>query len=45
MLRRAGVRIGVRGGREEVVEIAEFLIEPPERSGWQLIIEITDGMI
>ena len=34
MLLRAGVRIGVRGGCDEVVEMAEFLIEPPEREGW-----------
>lgn len=45
MLRRAGVRIGVRGGREEVVEMADYLIEPPERRGWQSMIEITDGLM
>jgi len=45
MLRRAGVRIGVRGGREEVIQMADFLIEPPERAGWQLIVEIMDGLI
>lgn len=43
MLRRAGVRIGVRGGRDEVVEMADYLIEPPGRAGWQSIVEITDG--
>jgi len=45
MLRRARVRIGVRGGREEVAELADFLIDPPERAGWQSIVEITDGSI
>lgn len=44
MLCRAGVRIGVRDGCEEVVEMADFLIEPPERAGWQLIVEIMDGL-
>jgi hydroxymethylpyrimidine pyrophosphatase-like HAD family hydrolase len=44
MLRRAGVSVGVRGGCEEVVEMADFLIDPPERGGWQLIPEITDAL-
>jgi hydroxymethylpyrimidine pyrophosphatase-like HAD family hydrolase len=44
MLRRAGVGIGVRGGREEVLEVADLLIDPPERAGWRLIVEITDGL-
>lgn len=44
MLRRAGVRIGVRGGCDEVVEMAEFLIEPPKREGWHGIVGILDGL-
>jgi hydroxymethylpyrimidine pyrophosphatase-like HAD family hydrolase len=44
MLRRAEVRIGVEGGRAEVVEMADFLIEPPERGGWEAILGIIDNL-
>jgi hydroxymethylpyrimidine pyrophosphatase-like HAD family hydrolase len=44
MLRRAGVGIGVEGGAEEVVAMADFLIEPPDRCGWVAIIGIMDGL-
>ena len=44
MLRRAGVRIGVRGACDEIVEMAEFLIEPPEREGWHGIVGIMDSL-
>ena len=44
MLRRAAVRIGVRGRCDEVAEICDFLIEPPEQAGWHKIIEIMDDL-
>jgi hydroxymethylpyrimidine pyrophosphatase-like HAD family hydrolase len=44
MLRRAEVRIGVEGGRAEVVEMADFLIDPPERRGWNAIVGIVDSL-
>jgi hydroxymethylpyrimidine pyrophosphatase-like HAD family hydrolase len=44
MLRRAGIGIGVQGGSEEVVALADFLIEPPERGGWATIVGIMDGL-
>jgi hydroxymethylpyrimidine pyrophosphatase-like HAD family hydrolase len=44
MLRRAEVRIGVEGGRAEVVEMADFLIDPPERGGWEAVVGIMDGL-
>ena len=40
MLRPAGVRIGVRGGCDEIVEMADLLIEPPERGGWHKLVGI-----
>jgi hydroxymethylpyrimidine pyrophosphatase-like HAD family hydrolase len=40
MLRQAAVRIGVRGGRDEVAAIADFMIDAPERGGWVKTIEI-----
>ena len=40
MLRQAGVGIGVRGGCDEIIEIADFLIEPPERGGWHKLVGI-----
>ena len=40
MLRRAAVRVGVRGGNEEVIDMADYLIEPPERAGWRAIAAI-----
>src|SRR6202021_1942701 len=33
MLRQAGVGIGVRGGPDEIIEVADFWIDPPERGG------------
>ncbi len=45
MLRRAGVGIAVRGGREEVVGVADLMIDPPERGGWRSIVEITEGLL
>ncbi len=44
MLRQAGVGIGVRGGRDEVIEIADFLIESPDRRGWHKLIGIVEGL-
>jgi hydroxymethylpyrimidine pyrophosphatase-like HAD family hydrolase len=44
MLRRAGVPIGVQGGSDDVVEVAEFLIEPPEHSGWASIVDIIEDL-
>ncbi len=44
MLRRAGVRIGVRGGCDEVVEMADFLIDPPGQGGWRRITGIMDEL-
>ena len=44
MLRQAGVGIGVRGGRDEVIEMADFLIEPPERGGWHKLVGILEGL-
>jgi hydroxymethylpyrimidine pyrophosphatase-like HAD family hydrolase len=38
MLRNASLRIGVRGGCDEVIEMAHCLIEGPERKGWQEIL-------
>lgn len=42
MLRHAGVRIGVRDGCNEIVEIADALIDPPEERGWQAILDLLD---
>lgn len=44
MLRRAEVRIGVEGGRAEVVALADFLIDAPERGGWKAVVGIMDGL-
>jgi hydroxymethylpyrimidine pyrophosphatase-like HAD family hydrolase len=44
MLQRAHVRIGVRGGCDEVVEMADFFIDPPDRAGWHEIIGIMDEL-
>jgi hydroxymethylpyrimidine pyrophosphatase-like HAD family hydrolase len=44
MLRQAGVGIGVRGGCDEIVEMADFLIEPPERGGWHKLVEILESL-
>ena len=44
MLRRAGVGIGVRGGRREITELADFLIDPPERGGWRKVVGILATM-
>jgi hydroxymethylpyrimidine pyrophosphatase-like HAD family hydrolase len=44
MLRRAGVGIGVRGGRDETNELADFLIEPPERGGWREVVGIIESL-
>jgi hydroxymethylpyrimidine pyrophosphatase-like HAD family hydrolase len=44
MLRHAGVRIGVRGGCDEIVAMADFLIEPPEVGGWHKLVGILDGL-
>ena len=44
MLRQAGVGIGVRGGCDEIAEMADFLIEPPERGGWHKLVEILEGL-
>ena len=38
MLRNASLRIGVRGGCDEVMEMAHCLINGPERKGWQDIV-------
>jgi hydroxymethylpyrimidine pyrophosphatase-like HAD family hydrolase len=40
MLRHAGVGIGVRGGRDEIVELADFWIDPPEQAGWHKLVGI-----
>jgi hydroxymethylpyrimidine pyrophosphatase-like HAD family hydrolase len=45
MLRRAAVRIGVRGGRDEVAAIADFMIEAPERGGWEKTVEILAQLV
>lgn len=44
MLRQAGVGIGVRGGRDEVIEMADFLIESPERRGWHKLVGIIESL-
>jgi hydroxymethylpyrimidine pyrophosphatase-like HAD family hydrolase len=44
MLRQAGVGIGVRGGRDEIIEMADFLIEPPERGGWHKLVGIIESL-
>jgi len=44
MLRHAGMRIGVHGGREEIIEIAEFLIPPPEQGGWERVPDLVEGV-
>ena len=44
MLRHAGVGIGVRGGRDEVIDMADFLIEPPERRGWHKLVGIIESL-
>jgi hydroxymethylpyrimidine pyrophosphatase-like HAD family hydrolase len=38
MLRHAGVRIGVRGGCDEIIEMADALIDPPAGRGWQAML-------
>ena len=44
MLRQAAVGIGVRGGCDEIVEMADFLIEPPDRGGWPKVVGIIDSL-
>ena len=44
MLRRAGVGIGVRGGREEIIEMADFWIDSPERGGWHKLVGIIESL-
>ena len=44
MLRQAGVGIGVRGGRGDVIEMADFLIESPERRGWHKLGGIIENL-
>lgn len=43
MLRRAGIGIGVRGGHAAAVDAADHVIDPPERGGWESVVEITAG--
>jgi len=43
MLRQAAVRIGVRGGCDEIVEMADALIDPPEGRGWQAILGLLNS--
>lgn len=43
MLRHSHLRIGVRGGCDEVVEMADCLIDAPERGGWKEILGYLDG--
>jgi hydroxymethylpyrimidine pyrophosphatase-like HAD family hydrolase len=43
MLRHAGMRIGVDGGRDEILEIAEFQILPPEQGGWERIPDLIES--
>jgi hydroxymethylpyrimidine pyrophosphatase-like HAD family hydrolase len=38
MLSHASLRIGVRGGCDEVVEMADCLIDAPDRKGWTEIL-------
>jgi hydroxymethylpyrimidine pyrophosphatase-like HAD family hydrolase len=44
MLRRAAVGIGVRGGCDEIVEMAQYVIEPPERRGWHTLVGILESL-
>jgi hypothetical protein len=44
MLRQAGVGIGVRGGRDEINEIADFWIDPPEQGGWHKLVGIIESL-
>jgi hydroxymethylpyrimidine pyrophosphatase-like HAD family hydrolase len=44
MLRQAGVGIGVRGGRDEIIEMADFWIDPPERGGWHKLVGIIESL-
>ena len=44
MLRRAGVGIGVHGGRDEILAVADFSIEPPERGGWRKVVGIIESL-
>ena len=44
MLRQAGFGIGVRGRRDEIIEMADFLIEPPERGGWHKLVGIIESL-
>ena len=44
MLGHKGVRVGVHGGRDEIIEIAEFLIPPPEQGGWERIPDLIETL-
>ena len=44
MLRQAAVGIGVHGGNDEVIEMADFLIEPPEHGGWRKVVGILESL-
>jgi hypothetical protein len=35
--------VGVRGGSDEVIAMADFLIDPLKRRGWREIVEILEG--
>jgi hydroxymethylpyrimidine pyrophosphatase-like HAD family hydrolase len=43
MLRHAGMRIGVKGGCDEIIDLADFLIPPPEKRGWERIPDLLEG--
>ena len=44
MLRQARVGIGVRGGPDEIIEVADFWIDPPERGGWHKLVAIIESL-
>ncbi len=45
MLRQSSVRIGVRGGNEELLDVADYLIGSPDQRGWPEVLTILDGLI
>jgi hypothetical protein len=36
--------MGVRGGRDEVIDMVEILIGPPERRGWHKLVGIIESL-
>ena len=40
MLTRAAVAVGVRGGTDKVLDVADHVIDPPNDHGWEAVLDI-----